>query len=225
MCLCLCIFLDVADTLPGSYPNRKFMVCMDETSYVEISGYKIIRKDDPSNIRKHGVAIYIRNNLKFVEITCDIKNVLIVKLLEQDIYIVILYRPPSYSLEENQSLSNFLQEFCNSKEVLLLGDFNLSTLRWSEEDLMTSYIQPTDRHFLDAFMDLGLSQMVMEPTNFPSGNIIDLCLLSHPERLGSVAVKPPLPSCTHGLIKMQYTFQGIFPEPCTFARRVWTKGN
>ena len=90
---------------------------------------------------------------------------------------------------------------------------------------MASYIQPTDRQFLDAFTDLGLSQMVMESTNFPSGNIIDLCLLSHPERLGSVAVKPPLPSCSHGIIRVQYTFQSIFPEPCTFARRMWTKGN
>ena len=29
-------------------------------SYVEINGYKLIRKDDPLNIRKHGVAIYIK---------------------------------------------------------------------------------------------------------------------------------------------------------------------
>ena len=43
-------------------------------SYVEINGYKLIRKDDPSNIRKHGVAIYIKNGLKNIEIECNLKN-------------------------------------------------------------------------------------------------------------------------------------------------------
>ena len=147
------------------------------------------------------------------------------KLIEQDIYIVMTYRPPSYNTEDNESLTNFLQEFCNSKEVLLLGDFNLPSLQWTDEDSTAGYLLPTDRLFLDVFTDIGLSQVVTESTNFPSGNIIDLCLLTHPERLGSVTIKPPLPQCSHGLVNVKYTFQMTVPEPSSITRRMWTRGN
>ena len=56
-------------------------------SFVELSGYKIERKDDPSNISKHGVAIYIRNSIKYEVIKCNCKNVLIIKLIDQMLYI------------------------------------------------------------------------------------------------------------------------------------------
>lgn len=193
--------------------------------FIAINNYKIVRKDNPSRVRKHGVAVYVRNGLKYEEIACDLKNVVVIRLSDQDVHIVTIYRPPSYDAEDNTQLINFLFTFCRNKEVVLLGDFNLPTLRWEQEDPAEAYILPTDQMFLDLFTDLGLWQAVREPTNFPSCSIIDLCLLSHPERLGTLSVEPPLPSCSHGVVLMSYTFQEPIPPSRAVTKRIWNKGN
>ena len=169
----------------------------------------------------------MKDNMKYVEVPCNMKNVVIIKLVDQDIFIFCVYRPPgsSYSNSENTLLVDTLREFCGDKEVIILGDFNLPTLRWDADDPAAGYITQVDRLFLDMFTDAGLTQIVKESTNFPSGNIIDLCLLTHAERMSSTSVLPPLPACSHGVILLQYTFQGDSPASRAAAGRVWTKGN
>ena len=193
-------------------------------SFVSIDNYVILRRDDPSSSRKHGVAMFIRDDLKYERIECEMKNVIIIKLLICDIYVVTVYRPPSYDAGDNRLLIHFLQEFCSDKEVLLQGDFNLPTLRWQTEEPAGGYVSPLDHSFMDLFTNLGLTQVVCEPTNFPSGNTIDLCLLSHHERLGSISVLPPLPACSHGPVLVQYTFQKQVPSHPTSTKRIWAKG-
>ena len=67
------------------------------------------------------------------------------------------------------------------KEVILQGDFNLPTLNWSSVNVFDFYVSPLDSTFYDAFCNAGLTQVVREATNFPSGNIIDLVLLTNDE--------------------------------------------
>ena len=43
-------------------------------SFVNLPNYDLVRCDDPDGIRKHGVAIYIHNNLKFNRISSSIKK-------------------------------------------------------------------------------------------------------------------------------------------------------
>ena len=104
--------------------GETWLVSSVTDSFVEIPDYKLIRRDDPSNIRKHGVAMYVKDNLKYVEVPCNMKNVVIIKLVDQDIFILSVYRPPgsSYSNGENTLLVNTLREFCSDKEVIILGD-------------------------------------------------------------------------------------------------------
>ena len=193
-------------------------------SYIDITNYKIVRKDSPSGVRKHGVAVYIRNGLKFEEIPTNLDNAIILKLHEQNMYVITIYRPPSYDTATNERVIGFLREFCESKEVLLQGDFNLPTLRWQREGPAVGYVLPLDSKFLEFFTDAGLWQAVREPTNFPSENIIDLCLLSHRDRLGDIRVKPPLPSCSHGVVLASYLFQFDAPSLQTAETRLWTRG-
>ena len=54
--------------------GESWLVQSINDSYVEIDHYRIIRKDDPSNLKKHGVAVYIREGIKFVEVSCNLKN-------------------------------------------------------------------------------------------------------------------------------------------------------
>ena len=193
-------------------------------SFVAVDNYRILRGDDPTPIRKHGVAVYIRDGIKYEEVLND-KNIVVLKLPDHDIYIATIYRPPSYSPEENRGLVQLLQEHCTSREVILQGDFNLPSLLWNNDDPAESYVSPIDRSFLELFISLGLTQVVKEPTSFPSGNTIDLCLLSHPDRLGSVAVEPPLPACNHGIVIVEYTFQTLESSKGRSPKRIWTKGN
>ena len=152
-------------------------------------------------------------------------NVIAIKLLDKDIYIVTVYRPPSYTAEENRRLADYLKDFCSSKEVIVQGDFNLPSLQWCADDPAERYVTPLDMSFLEIFISAGLTQVVKEPTHFPSENTIDLCLLSHSERLGSISVEPPLPACKHGVVIINYTFQVQKPQARQQPKKIWTKGN
>ena len=121
---------------------------------------------------------------------------------------------------------DFLRDFCVDKEVVLLGDLNLPSLCWEKENPAEGYVRPIDLQFLDAFADAGLTQVVEEPAIFPSGNIIDLCLLSHPERMGSISVLPPLLStCSHGILHLKYTFQDVQSMKQNINKRIWKRGD
>ena len=197
-----------------------------ENSFVDICNYKIIRKDSVTNIEKHGVAIYIKEAIKFEEINCQVENLVVIKLLDVDVFLAAAYRPPSNNTEENRKLMDFLRDFCVDKEVVLLGDLNLPSLCWEKENPAESYVRPIDLQFLDAFADAGLTQVVEEPTIFPSGNIIDLCLLSHPERMGSISVLPPLLStCSHGILHLKYTLQDVQSMKQNINKRIWKRGD
>ena len=196
-------------------------------SFVELPGYSLVRSDSPVYTRKHGVAIYVHNRFKFIKIDCDLPNILIIFVVDFEIYIITIYRPPSNNYIDNVNLLNFLSNFCLEKEIIILGDFNLPSLNWTLEDVLSVYVAPLDRQFFDLFMSIGLEQVICEPTNFPSCNTLDLILMTHPNRLGSSIVLPPLPHCSHGVILASYIFQfdPMLPEGETEGdSRVWSRG-
>ena len=108
-------------------------------------------------------------------------------LLELDIYVISVYRPPSSSSADDASLMAFFSSFCTDKEFVLMGDLNLPSIRWAGGESWDAMV-PTDRTFYDCFAALGVTQVVRESTMYPSGNILDLVLLSHEERLGDCVV-------------------------------------
>ena len=71
------------------------------SSFVMIDGYSIFRGDVYGNIRKHGAALYVRKSLRPVEVEVNLPNLAVVYLSFFDLYIVAIYRPPSYSLLES----------------------------------------------------------------------------------------------------------------------------
>ena len=89
-------------------------------------------------------------------------------------------------------------------------------------------MRPLDRKFYDAFTAAGLTQLVQESTKFPSGNILDLFLLTHEERFGDCTVMDPIhPGCGHCPVIMKYVFQDSsrFEEDGEVAAiRLWNRG-
>ena len=191
---------------------------------LSIPHYVLIRKDVAGNIAKHGVCLYVKKNLNFVEIVNNVPNTLIVFLPEFSLYFVSIYRPPSYTDIENDVLLSFLLEFCLGKNVLLVGDFNLPTIRWNE-DLVYQGLSPNDLKFYNCFNALGLTQWVQEPTYFSSGNILDLILSSEDDRVLDVQVVPPFPRCGHSPVVCRYVLKQPPHHDVPSLSRLWTKGN
>ena len=81
-------------------------------SFVSLPGYDIVRSDSPGIIKKHGVAMYIKTNIKYSVVECPVKNVIVVYLCSFNLYIVTIYRPPSYTDLENRGLCEYVTNFC-----------------------------------------------------------------------------------------------------------------
>ena len=178
-------------------------------------------------VRKHGTAMYIKSTIKHHEIELSLPNVVGVLLEELDLYVLSVYRPPSYSNEENLRLRTLLWDFVFGREVLILGDFNLPTLDWSSASVLDSYIRPVDREYYDCFMQSGLTQWVDFPTFFPSGNTLDLVITTDSDRVGEVYGAAPLPGCHHCPVVCSLVFMfypGDVPEQLE-ERRSWSRAN
>ena len=202
-----------------------WLVSSIPSSFVDVPGYVVCRRDVGGCVRKHGVCVYLRESLNFAEVESGLENVLVVQLVDLQLYVVVVYRPPSYSSLQNERLVEFLLEFIDGKEVLLLGDFNLPSLVWREDGGDASHSVPLDRSFLDCFEVLGLTQHVTVGTFYPSGNVLDLVLTSDPDRLSSLEVLEPLPGCGHCPIILDYLFQFGLPLESSHPRRSWFRGD
>ena len=196
------------------------------SSFVAISGFNFFRCDTASSVRKHGVGVYVDSKIRTVQIDCPVPNLLVLNLTEIDVFVIAVYRPPSNTDAEDEELKRFLSQYCLGRRVIVMGDFNLPSLRWSGGLLQEGYVTPSDRAFYQCFIDAGLTQLVSEPTFIPSGNVLDLCLVSCIEDVGGVEILPPLPRCHHSpvlldLLLMSDTAQ----ESDFFAIMMYNKAN
>ena len=122
------------------------VMCITEThllpsmpdSFIHIPNFRIIRNDVSAKVPKHGVCTYIHANLKFDCVDISFKNVISFCLPELKVFVAAVYRPPSYTPHDNDALLTHLTNFCTSREVIILGDFNLPSLSWDTS--ITSYV-------------------------------------------------------------------------------------
>lgn len=195
-------------------------------SVVNIDGYSLYRQDFVSSVPKFGVCVYVKNNIKVSEHSDSgsFPNTLALHFPYYNLYVLTVYRPPSYTFEENVALIEFIYNFSTNKEFVLMGDFNLPTISWIG-DAPYQNLSTCDSMFLDLFQTLGLYQWVREPTFVRSGNILDLILTSDPDRIQDVVVFPPFPQCGHVTIKASYLFQRE-PPPDRAVKPIydWAKG-
>ena len=63
-------------------------------SFVSIYGYNIAQSVTPGNVRKHGDCVYIKKHINFLSISPNCSNVCIAHLLDFNLYVVVIYRPP-----------------------------------------------------------------------------------------------------------------------------------
>ena len=196
------------------------------SSYVDLPGFKFFRGDVRGSVRKHGAGLYVKSNYTSVPVDVHIPNVVVVFVREFDTYIISCYRPPSNTENDDSAFMTFLNEFSSGRTVILMGDFNLPTLRWNDEELLVGGETPRDREFFDAFLIMGLEQWVREPTFIPSGNILDLVFTSDDDVVSGVEVLAPLPGCHHcPVVVTVHPHRSSSGSSSAIVHRMWHRAN
>ena len=191
---------------------------------ISIPGYRLLRNDS-GDTQVHGVCAYVSEKIHVDKIDASSPNVILFHLSELDMYVCVVYRPPSNSIDQNTKLIEFLLHECIDKELILIGDFNLPTIKWSSELQLSRSMSSSDSRFLDAFNALGLTQWIVESTFPRSGNILDLILTTETDRISEVAVNPPPPGCDHCSVHCQYTFdKELYLSTRSVKYHSWFKG-
>ena len=69
--------------------------------------------------------IYIKRDIELEFLMVDCQNVVCIMLARVGVSVIMVYRPPSNSSEDNNHLSQFILNFSVDRDVILIGDFNL----------------------------------------------------------------------------------------------------
>ena len=112
-----------------------------------IRDYKLVRADQPGNIKRGGVCVYIKESLP---VSClpnpYLKECLIFELSinNKRRYVVSMYRSPSQTTDDFNSFTTNLEKLLgnisstNPHFILMIGDFNDKSSNWSSKDTTTA---------------------------------------------------------------------------------------
>lgn len=166
-------------------------LCLSETflkpyhpdSIVHVPGYKIYRRDH-NHGKRGGVMIYVKDSFQSskIEAVGDALECVGVQIRlspEMKFSIIVLYRPPT-SLKANDvffdNLINILKK-CDTKETLLMGDFNINWLNKNDRKKLKEITQK-----------LNFTQMMDKATRITktSQKLIDLVFANKADRITKV---------------------------------------
>ena len=108
--------------------------------------------------------MYVHDSIKVDKVDTSCSNILSLCLPEYKVHVVTVYRSLSQTTAGNQVMLDYLLNYSVEKEVIMLGYFNLPSLLWDGGDAV-GQVTATDKTCLDAFVSLGLTQWVHEPTS------------------------------------------------------------
>ena len=179
---------------------------INDSEILNTDSYKIFRLDrspkthppapnNPLKFRKNGggVFIAIREDLdvecKVINIKCS-AEILSLELTfpnKHKIIISTFYRVGTLGLDNFTNIEAYLQKVCKRRGVngfYLLGDMNLNKSSWEH---MTSTCS-VQQSFLSLFDNLGLSQLIKEPTH-EKGKTLDLLLTDRTDNITDISIK------------------------------------
>ena len=148
----------------------------------------------PHRYRKNGGGVLIATRadlditVKPIKIKChaEILGIQLKFPNGQKIVVCTLYRVGTLGTENFTKVEAYLQNICKRRGIsnfVLLGDLNLSSIKWSTLECECEI----EKSFLSLFDNLGLTQLVKEPTH-NKGNILDLVLATQPYSLSNLTV-------------------------------------
>ena len=195
-----------------------------------IPGYQYYGCNHPSGDKKGGVGVFYKESLpiKFREdLSFDECIVAELRIDHKKIFFTVLYRNPKYtadSLEFSDFLSNFSDLYSkilveNPYLTVFTGDFNAQSDQWWVEG--GSNNQGSKLNIL--FSELGLSQLISEPTHFRENcnpTCIDLIVCDQPNLVVDCGVRPSLDeTCKHQITYCSFATK--IPKISPSERLVW----
>ena len=194
---------------------------------LEVSGYALVRADNPNNTKKGGVCIYYLNTLSLKALDIQFLNECIIfeiKIGGKMCNFLCLYRSPSQTRNIFETFADNLEltlDTLTNKNAFLIvaiGDFNAKTTNWYKTDT-TSY----EGLKIDAITSqFGLHQLINESTHL-TGNFsscIDLIITSQPNLVMESGVYSSLhPNCHHQIVFAKFNLEIFYPP--TYEREIW----
>ena len=192
-----------------------------------LNGYKLVRADHPSNVKRGGVAIYYKESLaaRIVD-TSYLKESLLLEITLKagKCFVATVYRSPSQSSDDFEIFLNEFEKLLNYTSIdkrsvtAILGDFNSRCSRWWEKDKNTQ-----EGIKLDSLTSsYGFNQLIDEPTHITrnSFSCIDLIFTNQPELTVDYGIHSSLhPNCYHQLTYLKTNMETIYPPP--YERVLW----
>ena len=195
-----------------------------------LENYTFISCNNPGNLRRGGVGMFYKSTLPLkIRSDLSMRESIVVELKygNKKIFLTVLYRSPSSSFGSSD-FTKFLSELTdlvgkirqeNPYSMFISGDFNgHSTFWWPNGDTTLE-----GREIDEVMSQLGLTQLINEPTNFePNKNpsCIDLIFTDQPNIVLESGIRPSLDSfCHHQIIHCRTNFH--IPPPPPFERRIW----
>ena len=127
----------------------------------------------------------------------------------EKILVGCVYRPSGHivsSAVEFFTSLKWVREKVESKvfdSVLIFGDFNYSGINWKE--YVGTRVNLKEADFIEKLEDSFMTQVIDFGT-FSSGNVLDLLLVSEPERILEIFKRPPLEDITNAHIVLEFNF-------------------
>jgi len=172
-----------------------------------IPGFTMFRVDRKTGHRGGGVLLYVKNEMKAVQVDfkskftdqvwCKIRTV-----NDSELLTGVCYRSPNVALSatDNDSLLYDLITEVSGKPLLLMGDFNYPDIDWSTGCGHTGNSQ----NFADCIEDSFLTQHVTESTR--KGSILDLVITSEPNMIDVVSVLGTFGSSDHNMLEWNVNY-------------------
>ena len=185
------------------------------------------RRDRPS--RGGGVMIAVKKSLSAEDVSISKNTECIfckINLQEKKPMIIgSVYRPPGYSIDESQCVTNEIYQIVKKFPRAVYwfgGDFNLPDINWKAQSIQdNNYSKAINSSFLEMAQDLGHEQINDHPTRGP--NVLDLLFTNRPGLIKHCSLLPGLGD--HEIIKIVSLFKPIRKKPTKRCIHLWNKAN
>lgn len=225
---------------------------ISDSEVIKNSNYDVYRNDrsqlshptDPSNSKKFrrfggGVLIAVRSDIDVKFERLSMKRGAEILALEFSVgnkkYVICtVYRVGTLGEPNHTSIMNSIRSFYNGRnhhKIVVIGDFNLSSINWATDGPEISNIASIDQLFLDSFHEFGLCQLIRSPTH-SKGRTLDILLTNDLDLISNTVVHKDEQICCSDHLKISFTLNARasnkrFPKRTVynFKRANWTQLN
>lgn len=163
-----------------------------------LSNYGTIFRRDRVNRTGGGVLVAVKAGIQVTrryDLEPDNTELVVIELMKSNVKPVTLYtfyRPPDSVPDVLQQLNDSIQTTTESTRIVMVGDFNLPSVKWSsDESVPVNTGGPAENEtFCDLVDDNFLQQFILGPTH-TAGHKLDLLLCNSPEIIGDVSTFHP----------------------------------